>query len=95
MRDLVAPFAEAGQLELDVSMVHEREPFETPGDDPAVQAVAQAHNFVHGDQVSVAGKRIVGDANLYVNLGGVPLPSTTARPTTQPIRMGSGYRSHA
>ena len=72
LRDLVAPFAEAGQLELDVSMVHEREPFETPGDDPAVQAVAQAHDFVHGDQVSVAGKRIVGDANLYVNLGGVP-----------------------
>ena len=72
LRDLVAPFAEAGQLELDVSMVHEREPFETPGDDPAVQAVAQAHYFVHGDQVSVAGKRIVGDANLYVNLGGVP-----------------------
>ena len=72
LRDLAAPFAEAGQLELEVSMVHEREPFETPGDDPAVQAVAQAHDFVHGDQVSVAGKRIVGDANLYVNLGGVP-----------------------
>ena len=72
LRELVAPLAEAGQLELDVSMVHEREPFETPGDDPAVQAVAQAHNFVHGDHVSVAGKRIVGDANLYVNLGGVP-----------------------
>ena len=53
-------------------MVHEREPFETPGDDPAVQAVAQTHRFVHGGQVPVTGKRIVGDANLYVNLGGVP-----------------------
>ena len=72
LRDLVAPFAEAGQLELDVSMVHEREPFETPDADPAVQAVAQAHRFVHDDQVALAGKRIVGDANLYVNLGGVP-----------------------
>ena len=72
LRELAVPTAEAGQLELDVTMVHDREPFETPGDDPAVQAVAQAHRFVHGDQVSVAGKRIVGDANLFVNLGGVP-----------------------
>ena len=72
LRELAAPIAEAGQLELDVSMVHEREPFETPGDDPAALAVAQAHRFVHGAQVSLAGKRIVGDANLYVNLGNVP-----------------------
>ena len=72
LRALAAPFAEAGQLDLDVSMVHEREPFETPSDDAAVQAAAEAHHFVHGDQVSVAGKRIVGDANLFVNLGGVP-----------------------
>ena len=53
-------------------MFHEREPFETAGDDPAVQAVARAHRFVHGDQAILAGKRIVGDANLFVNLGGVP-----------------------
>ncbi len=72
LRELAAPIAAAGQLELEVSMIHEREPFETPGDDPAVQAVAQAHRFVHGDQAVIAGKRIVGDANLYVNLGGVP-----------------------
>jgi len=53
-------------------MIHEREPFETSGDDAAVQAAAQAHRFVHGDQVVVAGKRIVVDANLFVDLGGVP-----------------------
>jgi len=72
LRQLAAPIAEAGQLELEVSMFHEREPFETAGDDPAVQAVARAHRFVHGDQAILAGKRIVGDANLFVNLGGVP-----------------------
>ena len=72
LRELAAPIAEAGQLELDVNMIHEREPFETAGDDAAVQAAARAHRFVHGDQVVIAGKRIVGDANLYVNLGGVP-----------------------
>ena len=72
LRELTAPIAEAGQLELDVTMIHDREPFETPSDDSAVQAVAQAHHFVHGDQAAVTGKRIVGDANLFVNLGGVP-----------------------
>ena len=72
LRELAAPIAEAGQLELEVSMFHEREPFETPGDDPAVLAVAQAHRLVHGDGAVLAGKRIVGDANLFVNLGGVP-----------------------
>ncbi len=72
LRELAAPIAEAGQLELNVNMIHEREPFETPGDDPAVQAAAQAHRFVHGGQAEITGKRIVGDANLYVNLGGVP-----------------------
>ncbi len=72
LRELAAPIAKAGQLALEVSMFHEREPFETPGDDRAVQAVAQAHRFVYGDQAILAGKRIVGDANLFVNLGGVP-----------------------
>ena len=72
LRELAAPIAEAGQLELEVSMIHEREPFETSGDDAAVQAAAQAHRFVHGEQADVTGKRIVGDANLFVNLGGVP-----------------------
>ena len=72
LRELAAPIAEAGQLELEVKMGHEREPFETPADDPAVQAVAQAHRLVHGDEAHLAGKRIVGDANLFVNLGGVP-----------------------
>ena len=47
-------------------------PSKQSSDDAAVQAAAQAHRFVHGDQVVVAGKRIVGDANLFVNLGGVP-----------------------
>ena len=69
---LAAPFAEAGQLDLTVEMVHQREPFETPGDDSAVQATAQAHRLVNGKSADIVGKRIVGDANLYVNLGGAP-----------------------
>lgn len=72
LRELAAPVAEAGRMELEVEMGHEREPFETPADDPAVQAAAQAHRFVYEDEATLAGKRIVGDANLFVNLAGVP-----------------------
>ena len=70
--DLAEPIAKVGDLELSVEMVHQREPFETQTDDPAVRATAQAHQLVTGNEAEVTGKRIVGDANLYVNLAGVP-----------------------
>ena len=43
LRRLVAPVAEAGGCEATVRMEHEREPFDTPTDDPAVLAAARAH----------------------------------------------------
>ena len=69
---LTAPFAEAGGLELSVEMAHQREPFETPRDDPAVRAAAEAHRTVTGEDPEYVGMRIVGDANLYVHGSGVP-----------------------
>lgn len=69
---LAAPVAATGNLDLRVEMVHQREPFETPEDDPAVAAVAAAHQLVTGHSATIAGKRIVGDANLYANLGHRP-----------------------
>ena len=66
------PFAEAGGLELEVVMEHQREPFETPRDDAAVQAAVRAHGLVTGAQAQYIGMRIVGDANLYVHGSGVP-----------------------
>ena len=59
-------------LEVEVSMVHEREPFETPQDDAAVASFADAHRTVTGEDVDYVGMRIVGDANLYVHGTGVP-----------------------
>lgn len=59
-------------LEVEVTMVHEREPFETPLDDPAVAAFARAHTEVTGQEVDYVGLRIVGDANLYVHGTGIP-----------------------
>ena len=72
LRSLVEPIAAAGQLDMTLSMQHEREPFETPADDPLVQAVSAAHRAVTGVAPDVIGKRIVGDANLYVRGTGVP-----------------------
>lgn len=72
LRRIVAPVAEAGGLEADVLMEHEREPFDTPTDDPAVAASARAHELVTGRPVEYVGERIVGDANLYVHGSGVP-----------------------
>ena len=53
-------------------MEHEREPFETPIDDPAVCAVARAHRTVVGRPEEYVGMRIVGDANIYAHGAGVP-----------------------
>jgi len=72
LRDLAEPYARAGGLALEVKMEHEREPFETPVNDPAVLATAQAHQLVNGTAAEYVGMRIVGDANLYVAGSGVP-----------------------
>ena len=69
---LVARIAEQGGLEWRVEMEHEREPFETPIDDPAVCAVARAHRTVVGRPEEYVGMRIVGDANIYAHGAGVP-----------------------
>ncbi|HUG13944.1 MAG TPA: M20/M25/M40 family metallo-hydrolase [Thermomicrobiales bacterium] len=72
LRHLVRPIAAAGELTFEVTMEHEREPFETPLDDPAVIAVAAAHRALMGRNAEAIGLRIVGDANLYVHGSGVP-----------------------
>ena len=71
LRSLAEPFARAGGLQLRVEMQHQREPFETPADDPLTKAVAAAHLQVTGTESELIGKRIVGDANLYVHGSGV------------------------
>ncbi|MEC7225336.1 MAG: M20/M25/M40 family metallo-hydrolase [Candidatus Latescibacterota bacterium] len=72
LKALVAPIAEEGGLEWKVEMEHEREPFETPTDDPAVRAVARAHRTVVGGTEEYVGMRIVGDANIYAHGTRIP-----------------------
>ena len=72
LRKLAQPFAASGDLQLQVSMGHQREPFETKADDILVRAVGDAHRTVTHKEPESIGMRIVGDANLYVNGTGVP-----------------------
>lgn len=72
LHDLAAPLADSAGLTLEVGMEHQREPFETPRDDPAVLATAAAHQTVTGEEAELVGLRIVGDANIYVHGSGVP-----------------------
>ena len=72
LRSLIEPIAREGGLTVRVSMEHQREPFEIPSDDPIVRAVANSHRQVTSNEAELVGKRIVGDANLYVHGSGVP-----------------------
>ena len=72
LRALVDDVAKSGGLAGQVHMEHEREPFETPTDDDAVQAVVAAHERVAGGSPEYVGMRIVGDANIYVHGTGIP-----------------------
>ncbi len=72
LQSLIQPIADSGGLTAKTTMEHHREPFETPQDDAVVQAVASAHRQVTSTEAAVIGRRIVGDANLYVHGSGVP-----------------------
>lgn len=72
LESMAEPFARAGEMKLAVDMALQREPFETPRDDPAVQAAAAGHREVVGADVRFVGRRLVGDANIYMNETGVP-----------------------
>lgn len=72
LRTLAEPIATSGALTLELTMEHEREPFETPLDDPAVVATAAAHRVVTGQEAEAIGLRIVGDANIYVHGSNIP-----------------------
>ena len=75
MRELeaiAAPIAAAGDLSLSVTYAMEREPFEVAADDPAVLAARDAARLVTGKDPALIGRRIVGDANIYVHGCGVP-----------------------
>lgn len=72
LEDVARPIAAAGGLKLKVTYAMEREPFEVPADDPAIRATIAAATEVTQRAPKLIGRRIVGDANIYVHGSGVP-----------------------
>src|SRR5258706_5050859 len=60
------------RLAFGFSLEATREPFETPVDDPVVQAFDSAARRVAGRAPERIGMALVGDANLFANEAGVP-----------------------
>ena len=72
LAELVEPIAAAGNLKAEIVIEQEREPFETPAEHPAVMATRRAAECVMDCSPCVIGRRVVGDANIYVNGAGIP-----------------------
>jgi acetylornithine deacetylase/succinyl-diaminopimelate desuccinylase-like protein len=70
--ELVEPIARQGNLKFEVIIEQEREPFETASSQPAVLATREAAELVTGRAPRLVGRRLVGDANIYVNGTGIP-----------------------
>ena len=72
LESLVTPIAAAGGLQAQIVIEQDREPFETPADQPAVAATRRAAETVIGAAPQLVGRRLVGDANIYVHGTGIP-----------------------
>jgi acetylornithine deacetylase len=63
--------AKRSGLKVEASFQAAREPFETPGSHPVIQALREAGRIVVGRSPEVIGMGLVGDANFYANDAGV------------------------
>ena len=72
LEQLCEQLAGESGLTFDLELEAHREPFETPAKHPLVGAVQGATEIVSGKPAGLIGMALVGDANLYVNDGGVP-----------------------
>lgn len=70
--DLVAPIARAGELEFSIEFLMAREPFETSLNEPVLQSALRSSLLATGNTAKIIGKRIVGDANIFVANTGIP-----------------------
>jgi acetylornithine deacetylase/succinyl-diaminopimelate desuccinylase-like protein len=69
---MVEPIAAAGGLTVEIVIEQEREPFETSAEHPAVVATRTAAECVMGASPRIVGRRVVGDANIYVSGAAIP-----------------------
>ena len=60
-------------LDVEVSFTDQRDPFQTPLNDPTIEALEFGGRHVRGVRPEVIGMALVGDANLFAN--DIPLPT--------------------
>ena len=72
LKQLCDQLASESGLAFELELEGNREPFETLPDHPLVVALRAASENVAGAPADLIGMGLVGDANLYVNDGGVP-----------------------
>lgn len=82
LEEIIGRVATEGGLRWRLKLMMDREPFEVAADDPCLRAFAVAAQRVNGTAPALVGRRIVGDASIYVHGCG--------RPT---FYYGPGYRT--
>ena len=75
-------FKNGSGLDVEVSFTGQRDPFQTPLNDPVIEALESGGRHVRGVRPEVIGMALVGDANLFAN--DIPLPT---------VYFGPGHRT--
>lgn len=71
--ELCAELTDRSGLEVTVSFMGGRDPFETPASDPVIKALEAGSRQVLGREAEIIGMQLVGDASLFANE--IPVPS--------------------
>ena len=71
LHKIVDPIAQEGDLDVEIKFMLSREPFEVPADNFALQIASSAIVKTSGVAPKVIGKKIVGDANIFMPETGI------------------------
>lgn len=71
MHKIIDPIAQEGDLDVEIKFMLSREPFEVPADNYALQIASSAAEKTTGVKPKVIGKKIVGDANIFMPETGI------------------------
>jgi acetylornithine deacetylase/succinyl-diaminopimelate desuccinylase-like protein len=71
LHKIVYPIAQEGDLDVEIKFMLSREPFEVSEDNHALQIASSAVEKITGAKPKVIGKKIVGDANIFMPETGI------------------------
>jgi acetylornithine deacetylase len=72
LEKIIRPIAREGGLEFEIEFHMAREPFEISLDNPVLERASSVGRFALGREIELIGKRVTGDANIFVARTGVP-----------------------